>query len=216
MPFDVTSAICFARSSASDVADARLESQLTSSPTATMSAPIPVDISAALRPRSASDAARVATACAFVAAVARTVEPASVRCAATPVVAAALFVVLLAVLAVVAEVLAVVATVDAVVLTASSDCFTALSPRSLFHIFFSELSVTSEKALSLLRVCWICCSPIVIAITLCTRSMICCSFSFSAPNNPIAPCATEAAPERPDKPEMRPCIPRWSCARIVA
>ena len=134
----------------------------------------------------------------------------------TPVVAAALFVVLLAVFAVVAAVLAVVATVDAVVLTASSDCFTALSPRSLFHIFFRLLSVTSEKALSLLSVCCICCSPIVIAITLCTRSIICWSFSFSAPNSPIAPCATEAAPDSPDSPEITPCIPRWSCARIVA
>jgi len=57
---------------------------------------------------------------------------------------------LLAVFAVVAAVFAVVATVDAVVLTASSDCFTALSPRSLFHTFFRLLSVTSEKALSLL------------------------------------------------------------------
>ena len=186
------------------------------SPASTISAPIPVETRATFNPLRAKEAAFVATVCATVATVAVLVAVVFATCAVVPATVEVLLVCCAAVSAVVATVLACCVAVFISVAAFSASIAVAPSPISLFQIFFRLLSVTSEKALSLLSVCCTCCKPIVIAITDCTRSIICCSFSFSPPNNPTAPCAIAAAPEMPFKPDIMPCNPLWSLARIVA
>ncbi|WP_288897724.1 hypothetical protein [uncultured Bacteroides sp.] len=76
-------------------------------------------------------------------------------------------------------------------------------------------TVTSRKAESLLSVLNTCCSPMVIAMTLCTRVCIFIRSSFSEAKVPIMPVATVSSPERPLTPLITPCSPASSCARIL-
>ena len=177
---------------------------------------MPVEMSAARRPFIATDMAFVATVPAVVAAVCAVVDAVFATCAAVPPAVAVLLAVCAAVSAAVAVALATCAAVLISVAAVSAACSTALCPVSLFHHSLRPFKVTRVNAESLLRVCCICCNPMVIAMRDCTLTMIFCKSSFSPAKSDIVPCATEKAPATPESPEIRPCIPRWSWARIVA
>ena len=77
------------------------------------------------------------------------------------------------------------------------------------------MTVTSRKALSLFSALNSCCSPIVMAMTLCTRACTFIRFSFSEAKRDITPVAVVNAPDRPFTPEMKPCRLASSLARIL-
>ena len=140
--------------------------------------------------------------------------PAVAAAACAPV--ATVFAVCAVVFAPAAAVLAVCAAVFATCAAVSAVVAVVPAANILFHHCFMPLSVTSVNALSLFNVCCTCCKPTVILIRLCTLSIIFCRSSFSPANNATAPCAALNAPETPESPLISPCIPAWSCAKMLA
>ena len=80
--------------------------------------------------------------------------------------------------------------------------------------FFILTTVTSRKAESLFRVFMTCCSPIVTAMTLCTRVCIFIRSSFSEAKIPMTPVAVVNRPDKPFTPLITPCKAASSLARI--